>query len=256
MVRALLVLLLAAAAAFGATFRLYLKDGSYQLAREYKVEGDRVRYYSTERGEWEEIPVSLADLKKTEDELRQRAEEAKTDAAAQDAEEKAERAARREMESIPQEAGVYAIEGNRIRTFKQAESKVANNKRRSVLKVLSPLPVVTGKATLELDGPRSASVVTRSRPEFWIRIHSDDDFGIARLSEHKGNRVVEKITTVPVSKEIIEEPDMVEVFRKQYSGSLYKIWPIAPLTPGEYAVIQFTQGKLNMQVWDFAYRVD
>lgn len=256
MVRALLMLILAGVAAFAATFRLYLKDGSYQLTREYKVEGDRVRYYSTERGEWEEIPVSLTDLKKTEDELRQRAEAAKADAAAQDAEEKAERAARREMESIPQEAGVYAIEGNQIRTFKLAESKVATNKRRSVLKVLSPLPVVTGKATLELDGARSANVVTANRPEFWIRIRTDDYFGIARLSEHNGNRVVEKITTVPVSKEIIEEPSMVEVFRKQYNDSLYKIWPIAPLTPGEYAVVQFTQGKLNMQVWDFAYRVN
>ncbi len=254
MFRALLVLLLAGVAAFGATFRLYLKDGTYQTTREYKVDGDRVRYYSTERGEWEEIPISLVDLKKTEAELRQREESAKTEAAAQDAEEKAERAARREMESIPQEAGVYALDGKQVRTFKLAESKVVTNKRRSVLKVLSPIPMVTGKATLELDGARSANVVTKNRPEFWVRITNDDYFGIARLSEHNGNRVVEKITTVPVTKEVIEEPDAVEVFRKQYEDTLFKIWPIAGLEPGEYAVIQFTQGKLNMQVWDFAYR--
>jgi len=47
-----LLLLLVAAAAFAATARLYLKDGTYQIVREYKVEGDRVRYYSSERGEW------------------------------------------------------------------------------------------------------------------------------------------------------------------------------------------------------------
>ncbi|MCC7497294.1 MAG: hypothetical protein IT160_06940 [Bryobacterales bacterium] len=254
MLRALLVLLLAATATYGAAFRLYLKDGSYQTAREYKVEGDRVRYYSTERGEWEEIPVALTDLKKTEDELRQRAEAAKAEAAAQDAEEKVERSLRREVESIPREDGVYALDGKQIRTFKPAESKVATNKRRSVLKILSPLPVVTGKATLEIDGARSANVVTKSRPEFWVRISTDDYAGIARLSERNGNRVVEKITTIPVTKEIVEEPDIVEVFRKQYDDTLYKIWPITPLEPGEYAVIRFTQGKLNMQVWDFAYR--
>ena len=254
MVRAIILLLLSATLLLGATFRLYLKDGTHQMAREYKVDGDRIRYYSTERGDWEEIPATLVDLKRTEDEIRQRAESVKADAAAQDVEEKAERAARREMESIPREAGLYAIEGKEIRTFKLAESKVVTNKRRSVLKAVSPIPVVTGKATLELDGPRSNNVVTKERPEFWMRITNDENFTLVKLSDHNGNRVVEKITTVPVTKEILEEPDVVEVFRKQYDDTLYKIWPIKALEPGEYAVMQGTPGKLNNQVWDFAYR--
>jgi hypothetical protein len=54
---------------------------------------------------------------------------------------------------------------------------------------------------------------------------------------------------------VIEEPEMVEIFQKQLtSGGLYKIWPKEPLEPGEYAVVESTVGKLNMQVWDFAVK--
>jgi hypothetical protein len=35
---------------------------------------------------------------------------------------------------------------------------------------------------------------------------------------------------------------------------LYKIWPKQPLPPGEYAVVEFAEGKLNIQVWDFAIK--
>src|SRR5258708_38907543 len=58
--------------AFAANVKLYLKDGEYHLVREYKVEAGRVRYYSVERSDWEEIPLELADLKRTETEAAQR----------------------------------------------------------------------------------------------------------------------------------------------------------------------------------------
>src|SRR3954468_22632981 len=106
MFRAFILLLAAAAALLAATQKLYLKDGSYHTVREYQKQGDRIRYYSTERGDWEELPADLIDLKKTEDENKDKEEARLKDAAEADAEEKLEREMRREIERIPVENGV------------------------------------------------------------------------------------------------------------------------------------------------------
>jgi hypothetical protein len=243
------------------TVKLYLKDGSYQLVREYKVVGDRVSFYSLDRDDEEEVPLALVDLDKTKSEIKARADSIRADAAAQDAEDKAERAARKEVASVPQEPGVYLIDDQKpapgslappkLIAMKVGESKVVNNKRRSILKAISPVPLVPGKATLELDGSHSSQGTAKRSPEFYIRLSEEERFGIVRLGEHKSNRVVEKLTIEPVVKEIMQEPDLVEVFRQQVGDGLFKIWPQKPLDPGEYAVVQYSMEKLDMQVWDF-----
>ena len=251
LMRMLCCVFLTLAFAFGATIKLYMKDGTYQLVREYQVQDDRVRFFSTDRGEWEEVPASLVDLEKTQAEIKARDEEARQNAAATAAEDKAELDAQKEVERVPQENGVYLIEEDKLTPIKGAEAKVVTDKKRTVLKLMSPIPLVSGKATLELDGAHASAGTANREPQFYIRLTEDERFGIVKLNDHKGNRVVEKLTIVPVTKETIEEPELVDTFRKQEADGLFKIWPEKPMAPGEYAVVEYTEGKVNMRVWDF-----
>ena len=249
--RMLCCFLLVAVFLAAANVKLYLKDGSYQLVREYQAQDDRVRFYSVDRDEWEEVPASLVDLEKTQAEIKAHADELKENLAANAAEEKAERDARKEVERIPQENGVYLIEEDKLTPMKAAESKIVTDKKRTHAQAPQP-----GAPGLRQSNPgagwtaRPAGTANRE-PEFYIRLAEDERFGIVRLADHKGNRVVEKLTIVPVSKEVIEEPDLVDTFRKQVADGLFKIWPTKPMPPGEYAVVEYTEGKVNMRVWDF-----
>lgn len=254
MLRTIFALFVSAITLFAANFKLYLKDGNYHIVREYQVETDRVRYYSIERSDWEQVPLALVDLKRTEAERQAREQTIRKNAEELAAEDKFEREQAEERARVPQGPGLYLLDGKELKEIKQAESKAVTAKGRSILKVLAPIPVITGKVTVELDGERSATIVTGSRPEFYFRLAEDEHFGIVRLTPKKGSRLVQKWTVIPVSNETVEEQNDVEIFRKQVDDGLYKIWPTAPLEPGEYAVVEFTPGKRNIQTWDFAYR--
>jgi len=246
--------LMIAAAAFGGTVRLYLKDGTYQVATEYKVLKDRVSYMSAERGEWEEIPLQLVDLERTKKEAVDLEEQLKADAKSQAEEDAAERLAVKEVEEIPPEPGVYYIHNNKLEPVKVAESKIVNNKRRQVLKVLSPIPMVSGKATLEIDGDSSSREIAEKRPEFFFRLSTFERFGIVKVTPtKKGSRVVENIEIIPVSKEIGQKLLEVDSFKKQEGDNVYRIWPQKDMEPGEYALVEYTEGtdSINTQVWDF-----
>jgi hypothetical protein len=246
--------LLLAVTAWAVNIKLYLKDGSFNLVREYQVKPDRVRYYSVERSDWEEIPLDLVDLKRTESEAAARQAQIDKDNQSQAEEEAASAEIKREVKRIPQDPGVYWDDGKQIQVMKPASSVVHTNKRREWLKVLAPIgPALSGKGTLELDGAHSATIFTNPEQEFYIELSETQRFGIAKLTVKNGVRIVENLTFLPVTKEAEEDLTTIEIFRQQLaSDELYKIWPKAPMEPGEYAVVEYTEGKLNIQVWDFA----
>jgi hypothetical protein len=243
-----------ALAAWAANVRLYLKDGTYQMVREYQVQNDRVRYYSVERSDWEEIPLDLVDLKRTETEASERQAAIEKEAKASADEEAAERVARAEVGRIPQEPGVYWLAGATTNALKAGEVTVHSNKGRMVLQKLTG-PFISGKATLELNGAHSLNVFSNPEQEFYIQLSEPEQFGIAKLTTKGAVRIVENLTYSPVVKDLVdEERDMAGILRRQVDADLYKIWPQEKLPPGEYAVVEFTDGKVNIQVFDFAIK--
>jgi hypothetical protein len=248
----LLALAILACAAWAANLKLYMKDGSYHIVREYQVQSDRVHFYSVERSGWEDVPLDLVDLKRTRSEAAEREASLAEDAKVMAQEEKAERDLAKEKTRIPQEPGAYWLLGNQAQAMKLADSSIHTDKGRAVLKKLSPVPVFNGKATLEIGGAHSLNVFSNPEQEFYLQLSEMERFGIARLTTKGAVRIVEKVTTLPVVNEIVEEPVIMEILKIELASGLYKIWPKEKLEPGEYAVVEYTENKLNIQVWDFA----
>jgi hypothetical protein len=236
-----------------ANLKLYLKDGDYQVVREYKVEGDIIRYYSVDRSDWEEMPVALVDLKRTEAESSAKKEKIDKQAKALGEEDEAKRELRKEILKIPTDPGVYRVVSDELQVFKQADTVVHNNKGRSILKAISPVPLVPGKATIEISGEHASMVLRdESRPEFFMQLSLQDTLSMVKLTAKDGVRIVERLRVEPVVNIVTEERDQIDVFTKQLTESgLYKIWPQDGLEKGEYALIEYEEGKANPRVWDF-----
>jgi hypothetical protein len=117
------------------------------------------------------------------------------------------------------------------------------------------MPVLTGKATLEMSGAHSSNIFTDPEQEFYIQLSDTEGFGIAKLTTKGAVRIVENLTYNPIDKTMVEEErTMVGILHRQVADSLYKIWATDPLAPGEYAVVEYTDGKVNIQVFDFAIK--
>lgn len=258
-VRVVLLLLLTALSLFAEVFKLYLKDGSYHLIREYQRAGDRIRYYSTERGEWEEIPVELVDLNKTDIERQNKSEHSAKEVREEAEEDKAERALRQEIASIPMDPGAYYKRGAKVEQLPASDYQVITDKKRKALQVLSPVPLVPGKAVVVIKGGHASFIVNDARPEFYFRQSKGQRFGILKVTPTKKNtRIVENVSIAPVVKQAQEERKEMKTFVQDMGNGLFKIWPEDPLTPGEYAIVQFADTEdgsdIELVIWDFADR--
>jgi hypothetical protein len=161
--------------------RLILKDGSYQLVTTYEVKGDRVRYKSAERDEWEELPSALVDWPATEKYDKDRVSSAIPEAAALDKETDADREAERSHLPqvapglrLPEDSGVFLLDNfqgqPQLVEMQQAEGDVHRNARSVILRgALNP----TGKQTVEIEGEHASLHAHVAVPTIYIKV--DDD---------------------------------------------------------------------------------
>ena len=171
--------------------RLILKDGSYQIVRKYEIAGDRVRYLSLERGEWEEMPENLVDwgaTKKWEQNHTgpyQGADEASPGMKEAEELDKEEAAEREEMKArmpevakgleLPDEDGVFVLDyyqGTPELVELPVSNLGMNQKSHKGLATLNPL--AGSRATLELQGTHAKVHLHVNDPSLYVSVDSQD----------------------------------------------------------------------------------
>ena len=243
-----------------AAIKLFLKDGSYELVKSYEVQGDRVRYYSLDRSDWEEIPKSLVDFEATKrTEAETRVQQAKQMEAAEELQKQ-----RFEIPTnngyeikpgvrLPGNGGVYAYDGLRVVHLIQDPAKVVTDKKRIALIMVMPGPLMKKQALVMLPGDKAAVRITVPNPVFYVE---DTDNWPMRallvpLKQKKDSRMVEKIQSgIGLGKSGEKRVD-IPLERKQLAAGVYELKPTQPLDSGEYALGEMIDQKLNIAVWDF-----
>jgi len=261
--------------------RLILKDGSYQLVTKYEVKGDRVRYMSAERGEWEEVPKSLVDWDATEKFEQGRLQGAPSPEAQQldkelEAEMKAEEARSPEVVHglrLPPEGGIFLLDTYQgepqLDELQQSGGEVNRNTKSNILRAAIN-PLASAKQTIELPGVRAKVQSHTGVPLIYINIDAQDAAGktvtapgelpplppaerfkIIRAEVKGGKRIAGGIKIAPYGK-VTADQRFVPATVSEMTGGWVKVTPKDPLPGGEYAVAEML-GKegMNLYVWDF-----
>jgi hypothetical protein len=208
--------------------RLILKDGSFQVVSKYQKTGDRVRYFSAERGQWEEIPAELVDWAATEKYAKDHVPGAKhtpepapepapqagapvnPEAAEIDKEEQAERARTPEVAHdlrLPDEDGVWALDTYRdlpeLVAVVQNTGNVGGAKGHRILKsALNPLGGV--QQNVQIPGAESKVRLHISDPVFYVSLtdpdNSEASSSAVTVDTHGGAAMKNKDLSSPTSQ--------------------------------------------------------
>ena len=250
--------------------RLILKDGSWQGIREFQLQGDRVRYLSSERGEWEEVPANMVDWNATEEWNTPKEDPAVKRLAE---EEEAERRAVAENTPtvapgvrLPIDGGVFVLDEYNDRPqlsqLVQTGSELNKNTGKNILRATIN-PVASSKQTFEIKGARAQVQVHTAAPEVYVNIDEPDQstkldvgdrFRIVRLEATRHDTRVLAANKITFYGRVSQQQNVIGARAEKFSGNWIKIIPLDALEPGEYAVVEMLSGHdMNLYVWDFGY---
>ncbi len=238
-----------------------LKDGSFHLVREYRREGNRVRYYSVERSAWEEIPADLVDwdaTRKAEATEAKRLEEAVEKVRAAQA---AERANELDVDAsiqvapgvfLPPGEGLFAVEDRIVTPLVQAAADIKLSKGRLVGQILSPIPIVPSKHKVQLSEKRARHRLTTGQPEFYVRTADarEPEMELIRAQVKGNTRLLEFISTNIAGQQSAKR-ESISVQRWQVAKGVFRLTTSQRLEPGEYAIAEILPEGMNLFVWDF-----
>jgi len=242
--------------------KLILTDGTFQLAREYTVEGDRVRYWSVERSQWEEIPTGLVDWDATH---KAEAEQVSLDSelkakirASELAQHTKDIDVDRSLEIkpglfLPDAVGFYALDRNKlVREMKQSEAVVKSSTGREVERIISGVSLIPGKKTMEIPGERAAIRLATAEPEFFMRPADSREprFRLLRAQIKGGHRLIDSISIRVTGEEKHNATD-IEIQTWTPATGVFRYTVDQRLEPGEYAFVEMTDEGINGYVWDF-----
>lgn len=241
--------------------KLMLKDGDFQLVREYKIDGDRVRYYSMDSHQWEEMPKEMVDWDATREE---EAKEAKNDAA-EVARIRVQEQARNGMPLdidasleaapnvfIPPGEGAFVFEGKAVVPLVPAETDVKNDRGRTFKQVLVPIPIVPSRRSITIPGTRAKIRITTSQPEFYVRTGDaqEPEMQLIRTKVKGYSRFIENVDTL--FKEETVKAVTLPMQRWLIARGVYRFTLGELLPPGEYALAEVVRTEgVNIYVWDF-----
>jgi len=263
--------------------RLVLKDGSYQPAVKWEIQGDRVHYLSAERNEWEDVPSSLVDweaTKKYEDELKSgqvshTAAEIDREVEAEHKEEEAKTPIVAPGLRLPEDGGVVLLDSlqgqPQLSDIQQSGGEVNKNTKRNILRATIN-PIASAKQNIELPGTHAKIQAHTAQPTFYISLDQGSDisaeqpqktaaaekpsdpmrFRIVRMQVKGDKRIAGNIKISMVGK-VSQQENLVPTNAELMPGSAWvKLTPKAPLSPGEYAVAEMLSDEgMNLYVWDF-----
>ncbi len=240
--------------------KLVLKDGSFQVVREYQRKGERVRYYSVERSEWEEIPATIVDWDATRKAEAEAAKHEKELVEKIKATEAAERAVELDVDAsiqiapgvfLPSGEGMYAVQGAELVPLEQAAADMKVDKKRVLEQVLSPIPIVPSRHKVQIPGKSAQVRLTTREPEFYIRTDGREPQLELIHAQVKGDtRLLEFIST-NIAGQHTEKRQTISLQSWKLAKGVYRFTLSQTLEPGEYAVGEILPEGLNLNVWDF-----
>lgn len=242
--------------------KLVLKDGTFQIVREYQREGDRVRYYSVERSDWEELPAALVDWDATTkgeaDDAARDQELAKKIKATELAARTADINSDRSYEArpgilLPDDAGLYALDGKMVVTMEQNEAVSHLDKGRFAERMVTGVPLIPTKAHIEIPGKRAKIRLHSGDPEFYFRTADGREPAVSlmHVTAVKGDKRELETSTTNVVGQTNYKGDEMPLLIWDAAQSLYRLTVEKELADGEYALVEKGPEGLEMYVWDF-----